>query len=71
MMDLNRLRKLALRAAITATLGLAASSAYAQNAPAKPAEPDDNIDEVVVTGTRVAARTRSFSSAYSGVWRRR
>jgi len=63
MKDLNSLRRLALRASITATLGLAASSAFAQNAPANPAEPNDNIDEVVVTGTRVAARTRLDSLA--------
>jgi iron complex outermembrane receptor protein len=63
MKDLNRLRKLALRTAIATALGLAGSSAMAQDAPAKSAEPDDSIDEVVITGTRVAARTRLDSLA--------
>jgi iron complex outermembrane receptor protein len=63
MKDLNRLRNLALRTAIATALGLAGSSAMAQNAPANSAEPDDSIDEVVVTGTRVAQRTRLDSLA--------
>ena len=56
MKDLNRFRALALRAAIATALGLAASpTLFAQDAPA--GEGDD-IGEVVVTGTRVATRTR-------------
>jgi iron complex outermembrane receptor protein len=52
-----------LRAAVAATLGsCAAPLAFAQDqAAATP--PDDNIDEVVVTGTRVATRTRLDSLA--------
>ena len=64
MKDLNRLRRLALRTAIATALGFAGGSAMAQNAPpANSAEPDDSIDEVVITGTRVAARTRLDSLA--------
>jgi iron complex outermembrane receptor protein len=64
MKDLNHLRKLALRTAIATALGFAGGSAMAQNAPpANSAEPDDSIDEVVITGTRVAARTRLDSLA--------
>ena len=59
-------RALTLRAAIArilaAALGLAAArQLMAQDAPA--AGDDENIDEVVVTGTRVAARTRLDSLA--------
>ena len=47
-----------LRAAIAATLGTcAAPLAFAQDQAAAPPA-DENIDEVVVTGTRVATRTR-------------
>jgi len=57
MKDLNHIRALTLRAAIAAALGLAASPALlAQDAPA--AGEEENFDEVVVTGTRVATRTR-------------
>ena len=57
MKDLNRLRALMLRAAIAAALGLAAApQLMAQDAPA--AGDEENIDEVVVTGTRVATPTR-------------
>src|SRR5262245_9864956 len=52
-----------LRAAIAATLGTcAAPFALAQDPAAAPA-PDENVDEVVVTGTRVATRTRYESLA--------
>jgi iron complex outermembrane receptor protein len=59
MKDLNRIRALTLRAAIAQTmaaaLGLAAApQLMAQDAPVV----DESIDEVVVTGTRVATRTR-------------
>src|SRR4051812_28874239 len=51
-------RKKALRAAIAGSLGFFASPVLlAQGAPADGAN-DGNLDEVVVTGTRVAARTR-------------
>ncbi|HEU4780835.1 MAG TPA: TonB-dependent receptor [Steroidobacteraceae bacterium] len=57
MNDLNRFRALTLRAAIAAALGLAASPVLlAQETPADGDEED--IGEVVVTGTRVATRTR-------------
>src|SRR5882672_520671 len=57
MKDSNRFRALDLRAAIAAALGLTASPVLlAQDAPA--ANGEENIDEVVVTGTRVATRTR-------------
>ncbi|MEO8020131.1 MAG: TonB-dependent receptor [Pseudomonadota bacterium] len=57
-----RFKKTALHAGMVAALGVSVSPAlFAQNAPA--AEPDENIDEVVVTGTRVAARTRLDSLA--------
>ena len=63
MKDLNRLRALSLRTAVAAALGLAASQQIlAQAAPAS-AQPDDSVDEIVVTGTRVAARTRLDSLA--------
>jgi iron complex outermembrane receptor protein len=56
MKDLNRFRTITLRAAIGAALGLAASPALlAQDAPAGDKE---DIGEVVVTGTRVATRSR-------------
>src|SRR5512134_2334563 len=56
MKDLNRFRAQTLRAAIAAALGLAvAPQLMAQDAPAAD---EENIDEVVVTGTRVATRTR-------------
>jgi iron complex outermembrane receptor protein len=52
-----------LRIAIATTLGsCAAPLALAQDQAAAP-PPDDNIDEVVVTGTRVATRTRLDSLA--------
>jgi iron complex outermembrane recepter protein len=52
-----------LRAAIAATLGTcAAPLALAQDQAGSP-PPDDTIDEVVVTGTRVATRTRLDSLA--------
>jgi iron complex outermembrane receptor protein len=55
MKDHNPTRVLSLRATITAALGLAiAPQILAQEAPA----PDEDMNEVVVTGTRVAARTR-------------
>ncbi|MBC8024836.1 MAG: TonB-dependent receptor [Steroidobacteraceae bacterium] len=48
----------ALSAAIAGTLGVFASAnAFAQDA-APAADDEDSVDEVVVTGTRVAARTR-------------
>jgi iron complex outermembrane receptor protein len=50
-----------LRFAIAATLGSLASPALFAQDPAP--EPDPDIDEVVVTGTRVAARTRLESLA--------
>ncbi|HYJ42617.1 MAG TPA: TonB-dependent receptor, partial [Steroidobacteraceae bacterium] len=56
MKDLSRFRALTLRAAVAAALGLAAPQLMAQDAPA--AGDEQNIDEVVVTGTRVATRTR-------------
>jgi iron complex outermembrane recepter protein len=57
MKDLNRFRTLSLRTAIAAALGLAvAPQLWAQDAPA--AAEEENFDEVVVTGTRVATRTR-------------
>ena len=53
----------ALRAAIAATLGsCTAPWVLAQDQAATPA-PDENVDEVVVTGTRVATRTRYESLA--------
>ena len=56
MKDLSRIRTLTLRAAIAAALGLAAApQLLAQDSPA---EDEENIGEVVVTGTRVATRTR-------------
>ncbi|HEU5135269.1 MAG TPA: TonB-dependent receptor [Steroidobacteraceae bacterium] len=56
MNDLSRFRALSLRATIAAALGLAAApQLLAQEAPA---EDEENIGEVVVTGTRVATRTR-------------
>ena len=55
MKDLSRFRTLALRTAIAAALGIGASpQLMAQASPAA----DEDIDEVVVTGTRVATRTR-------------
>jgi len=52
-----------LRTAIAVALGVvAAQAAFAQDQDAG-ATPDENIDEVVVTGTRVAARTRLDSLA--------
>jgi iron complex outermembrane recepter protein len=53
--------RLSLHAAIAATLGTLASPALLAQDQA--AEPDENFDEVVVTGTRVAARTRLDSLA--------
>ena len=51
------------RAAIAATLGTcAAPLAWGQDQAAAPAT-DENVDEVVVTGTRVATRTRYESLA--------
>ena len=59
-MNATPLTRSLLRLAIAGCLGtLAAPAAIAQNA----ATPDDNIDEVVVTGTRVASRTRLDSLA--------
>ncbi|MEO8064928.1 MAG: TonB-dependent receptor, partial [Pseudomonadota bacterium] len=56
----DRFETLALRAAISAVLALAASGGLmAQDA----AAPDDDIDEVVVTGTRAVGRTRLDSLA--------
>jgi iron complex outermembrane receptor protein len=53
----------ALSAAIAGTLGvLASANAFAQDA-APAADDEDSVDEVVVTGTRVAARTRLDSLA--------
>jgi iron complex outermembrane receptor protein len=53
----------ALSAAIAGTLGMFASAnALAQDA-ASAADDEDSVDEVVVTGTRVAARTRLDSLA--------
>jgi iron complex outermembrane receptor protein len=58
MKDLNRFRTVTLRAAIAAALGFAvAPQLMAQDAPAAEGE-EENFDEVVVTGTRVATRTR-------------
>jgi iron complex outermembrane recepter protein len=58
-----RFRKSALHLALLAALGASASSPLlAQESPAAE-EPDESIDEVVVTGTRVAARTRLDSLA--------
>src|SRR5687767_15680642 len=61
---MNKHSPLSLRAAIAATLaaslGALALPALAQD-PA--ADPDESIDEVVVTGTRVAERTRLESLA--------
>jgi len=52
-----------LRAAIAATLGTCTAPwVLAQDQAATPA-PDENVDEVVVTGTRVATRTRYESLA--------
>jgi len=57
-------RKQALRAAIAGTLGVIASqSLLAQEQDAGGAQDADSIDEVVVTGTRVATRTRLDSLA--------
>ena len=61
MKDLSRFRAPILRAAIAATLGLAATPQLL--AQAAPAEEEDNMGEVVVTGTRVATRTRLDSLA--------
>jgi iron complex outermembrane receptor protein len=56
MKDHDSLRVLALRAAVAATLGLAAApQLLAQDAPAAD---EEDMSEVVVTGTRVATRTR-------------
>jgi iron complex outermembrane receptor protein len=53
----------ALRVAIASTLGVFASAnVFAQDA-APAADDEDSVDEVVVTGTRVAARTRLDSLA--------
>ena len=58
----NRFNRSALQLGIMAALGMSVSAvSFAQDAPA--AEPDDSIDEVVVTGTRVAERTRLESLA--------
>jgi iron complex outermembrane receptor protein len=56
MKDHDRIRALTLHAAIAAALGLAAApQLMAQDAPTGD---EENINEVVVTGTRVATRTR-------------
>ena len=56
MKDQNHFRAIALRAAITAALGLAAApQIQAQDAPAA----DEDMSEVVVTGTRVATRSET------------
>ena len=63
---LNRFRALALRAAIAAALGFAAAAQAQEATPTPPPADDDMdsiVDEVVVTGTRVAARTRLESLA--------
>ena len=53
-----------LRIAIAAALGIrAATAAWAQDQAGGPPKPDDNMDAVVVTGTRVATRTRLDSLA--------
>jgi iron complex outermembrane receptor protein len=58
MRDIRSNSRQLLRAAIAATLGTcAAPLALAQDQAAAPAV-DENVDEVVVTGTRVATRTR-------------
>ena len=57
MKDLTRFRALTLRAAIcSGTWAGRRPTTLAQDAPA--AGDEENIDEVVVTGTRVATRTR-------------
>ena len=62
-MNDSKWKRKALRAAIAGTLGvLASGNTFAQEA-ATPADDEDGIDEVVVTGTRVAARTRLDSLA--------
>ena len=53
---------LSLRAAIGTALGLAVSASLMAQEAAKPG-PDENIDEVVVTGTRAVGRTRLDSLA--------
>ncbi len=53
---------ISLRAAIGTALGLAASGSLMAQEAAKPS-PDENIDEVVVTGTRAVGRTRLDSLA--------
>src|SRR5690349_6375685 len=53
-------RQSALRLAVAMSLGAFASASLAQE---QDAAPDDDVDEVVVTGTRVAARTRLDSVA--------
>jgi len=65
MINLNPVRQGVLRAAIAATLGLASSPALlAQDANAAATTTDDGtLDELVVTGTRVATRTRLDSLA--------
>jgi iron complex outermembrane receptor protein len=62
-MKTSRLKSRDLRAAIAAALATCgAPQAFAQDAPQTP-PPDDDIGEVVVTGTRVATRTRLDSLA--------
>ena len=56
-------RKSALTIAVAGCLGVLASPASLAQEQDAGALPDDNIDEVVVTGTRVAARTRLDSLA--------
>ena len=56
-------RKSALHIAVAGCLGVLASPASLAQEQDAGAQPDDNIDEVVVTGTRVAARTRLDSLA--------
>ena len=46
-----------------ATAILVSGVATAQEAPATASESDDNIEELVITGTRVATRTRLDSLA--------
>ena len=52
MKDLNRLRTLALRAAIAAALGFAGNSTFAQNAPATPAASEEIGKLSTIAGLR-------------------
>jgi iron complex outermembrane receptor protein len=56
-------RKSAVYVAVAGCLGILASPASLAQEQQAGAQPDENIDEVVVTGTRVAARTRLDSLA--------